>query len=49
MAGPPSYPRSDEAPERRRSNSKLVIAGVALLIAVIVILHLTGVIGPGIN
>lgn len=53
MTDPPGYPRSDDdqavesEPETGGPNTKLVVAGVIGLVVVIVILHLTGVVGPG--
>lgn len=48
----PSHPETDDTgPDQKPATtvswvSKLVIAVVAILLAVIVILHLTGVVGP---
>lgn len=53
MTDPPGYPRSDQdhtvesGPRTGGANTKLVVAGVIGLVVVIVILHLTGVVGPG--
>lgn len=57
MADPPPYPDTgndadDTAADREPAItgswvSKVIIALVAALLAVIVILHLTGVVGPG--
>jgi hypothetical protein len=56
MADPPSYPRAGEdagdasrpaLTARQRGVRVLLIAVVVALIALVVILHVTGVLGPG--
>lgn len=56
MAGPPSYPRPDEhvrersrpaLTARQRAVRVLLVAVVVALVALMIILHVAGVLGPG--
>ncbi len=55
MADPPPYPEADEdtaaRPERAAGTprwvSVAVVGAVALVVVVVVVLHITGTIGPG--